>query len=397
MVGRQLLMHDALENKTYLVATSTSAQDSKFASLQHVRATLHLAGWMLSPNPENNSEIFVTYIVHIDPSGSIPSRLLKLVSTQTPLCIAGVYDYLNTHGTPMDMKIKCVEGVDDGGFVTLSKLDQSFVSESGAFQGSLLVINSKEKSDAESSLASASSLVVELNVCKYMYPGGVDLEISAMYRGNSNSTPTAVPLDTIINVQVGYNEKDIKLTVVNPAQLEYGGEYIISIKGTKGKRTSQRVFTLNGQPIAREETKAAEIAVVVDSMQSHKQRQLVSPTSEAPALASSLLPTTPGSCSNINSITFRDTRMLTKNTCTTTSLAPPSFPPHQHSRLIENVRQRMMHNILEFPPVEDTEKLSVSIADDGIIRADRVFRNVEDPSRFAESLFSAIQCQNSRR
>lgn len=65
----------------------------------HVRGTLEVAGWIFRPGEEPNT-VDATYIVKVDPAGSIPSSVVAMVATETPLCVAKVRDYMKAHGFP---------------------------------------------------------------------------------------------------------------------------------------------------------------------------------------------------------------------------------------------------------------------------------------------------------
>ncbi|KAI9349850.1 hypothetical protein DFJ73DRAFT_932611 [Zopfochytrium polystomum] len=63
-----------------------------------VRGNLAIAAWILRERAGAGGGIDATYIVDIDPRGNIPTSLVKLVQTQSPLCIAEVSRYLNSRG-----------------------------------------------------------------------------------------------------------------------------------------------------------------------------------------------------------------------------------------------------------------------------------------------------------
>ncbi|KAJ3249711.1 hypothetical protein HDU77_007543 [Chytriomyces hyalinus] len=81
------------------VATSVTDDGDAFpksGASGRVRAELTFAGWMLRASSGANVE--AVYMVQVDPKGTIPSSIVKLVQTQTPLAIARVSEYLNKHG-----------------------------------------------------------------------------------------------------------------------------------------------------------------------------------------------------------------------------------------------------------------------------------------------------------
>ncbi|KAJ3317259.1 hypothetical protein HDU76_001265 [Blyttiomyces sp. JEL0837] len=82
---------------TYLI--QTSVEDSRVPTTKdRVRATLHGAGWILTPTASGDIE--VVYIAHADPSGTLPAALVRMVSADTPACAGTVLDYLNKKGVP---------------------------------------------------------------------------------------------------------------------------------------------------------------------------------------------------------------------------------------------------------------------------------------------------------
>ncbi|KAJ3215686.1 hypothetical protein HK099_006245 [Clydaea vesicula] len=101
--GRDLFIHQRIfyedDDTTFLIQTSVPHTVDHAPTTSHVRAHLYLAGWKIKKISSNKLDI--KYVVHIDPKGTIPSRLMKMVSTQTPLCVAGVIDYIHSHGFPM--------------------------------------------------------------------------------------------------------------------------------------------------------------------------------------------------------------------------------------------------------------------------------------------------------
>ncbi|KAI8593252.1 hypothetical protein BDZ88DRAFT_391166, partial [Geranomyces variabilis] len=99
--GLQVTIFDARSATTYVVATSVvdalAPVDPK-----RVRAELTVAGWIVKPAPEGG--VAVTYVVKVDPRGSIPGAIVKAVSIQTPLCVAEVLKYLRANGAPPAVK-----------------------------------------------------------------------------------------------------------------------------------------------------------------------------------------------------------------------------------------------------------------------------------------------------
>ncbi|KAI8924030.1 hypothetical protein BC831DRAFT_513675 [Entophlyctis helioformis] len=79
---------------TKVIYNSSSVHDSKGPPdglNGRVRGELLVAGWILA---RVQYGIKASYIVHVDPKGSVPSTLIKMVQQQTPMCIANVAKYL---------------------------------------------------------------------------------------------------------------------------------------------------------------------------------------------------------------------------------------------------------------------------------------------------------------
>ncbi|KAJ3231713.1 hypothetical protein HDU81_003556 [Chytriomyces hyalinus] len=90
---RRVSRHEAV-----FVATSVTDGDAfpKAGASGRVRADLTFAGWML--RVIGGKAVEAVYMVQVDPKGTIPSSIVKLVQTQTPLAIARVSEYLTKHG-----------------------------------------------------------------------------------------------------------------------------------------------------------------------------------------------------------------------------------------------------------------------------------------------------------
>ncbi|KAI9007251.1 hypothetical protein BC832DRAFT_530767, partial [Gaertneriomyces semiglobifer] len=91
----------------HLRLIGTSIEDDPVAppvNKAHVRAYVDLAAWDLqvvrSGLPSGKNSIRITHIIQFDPRGWIPGGLLKAVSTQLPMSVAAVMEYLTLHGPP---------------------------------------------------------------------------------------------------------------------------------------------------------------------------------------------------------------------------------------------------------------------------------------------------------
>ncbi|KAI9332874.1 hypothetical protein DFJ73DRAFT_854971 [Zopfochytrium polystomum] len=68
----------------------TSVEDSRTPLVNgRVRGHLTVAAWILK-KVDNGTE--VVYITHVNPNGTVPGTLLKLVATETPACAGGLYE-----------------------------------------------------------------------------------------------------------------------------------------------------------------------------------------------------------------------------------------------------------------------------------------------------------------
>ncbi|KAJ3081099.1 hypothetical protein HDU99_006576, partial [Rhizoclosmatium hyalinum] len=63
-----------------------------------VRAQLDFSGWILRQLDSSNKKIETIYIAQVDPKGTLPSSLVKLVQNGTPLLISSIQSYLETNG-----------------------------------------------------------------------------------------------------------------------------------------------------------------------------------------------------------------------------------------------------------------------------------------------------------
>ncbi|KAI8921369.1 hypothetical protein DFJ77DRAFT_414979, partial [Powellomyces hirtus] len=85
------LTHFDPDGTIYYTATSVVDRASPTDS-KRVRAHLTVAGWIIKPLPQGG--VAVTYIVQVDIKGNVPSSIIKVIQTQTPLCIAEIFKYI---------------------------------------------------------------------------------------------------------------------------------------------------------------------------------------------------------------------------------------------------------------------------------------------------------------
>ncbi|KAJ3058045.1 hypothetical protein HK102_010718, partial [Quaeritorhiza haematococci] len=170
--GLQATVYDAPRSTTYLLATSVTdplvPTDSK-----RVRADLGIAGWIIKADKsDSKTTITVTYIVKIDAKGSIPSALIRLLSTQTPLCIASVRSYLESYGVPPTVKILGNTG--EG--LKCSLKSEAFTHKTGTLDFEYHI----EAAPGDSVQRNVTGLagLVEVNIDPKMYPFGADIRIT---------------------------------------------------------------------------------------------------------------------------------------------------------------------------------------------------------------------------
>ncbi|KAI8853867.1 hypothetical protein BC829DRAFT_439656 [Chytridium lagenaria] len=84
------------DNSVWFVQTSVT--DPRLTEVKgRVRGHVTVAVWVIQPAPDGWD---VTYIAHVDPAGTLPVALVKLVSSETPSCVGTVLDYLEKKGVP---------------------------------------------------------------------------------------------------------------------------------------------------------------------------------------------------------------------------------------------------------------------------------------------------------
>ncbi|KAJ3111206.1 hypothetical protein HDU96_005906 [Phlyctochytrium bullatum] len=79
----------------------TSVDDDRHPEVKgRVRGKLFVAVWVLKPAEAGGWD--VTYITHVDPAGTLPAALVRLVSAETPSCVGTAAAYLNEKGVPKE-------------------------------------------------------------------------------------------------------------------------------------------------------------------------------------------------------------------------------------------------------------------------------------------------------
>ncbi|KAI9209294.1 uncharacterized protein BJ171DRAFT_112740 [Polychytrium aggregatum] len=125
---------DAASQSAYIV--STSVDPSQLSEIEQaiytpyhqkskdsgfVRADLKLNGWILRRRDDG---VAATYILDVDVKGSIPQSILRMIQTQSPMCILGISQYLGSHG-PLPFLLRSHDALLPHRPVQLKKVSQS--------------------------------------------------------------------------------------------------------------------------------------------------------------------------------------------------------------------------------------------------------------------------------
>lgn len=91
--GSITILQKSVENEEYLPDAGSYAKS-------RTRATVELSGWILKPKGEDTE---VTYIVKVRLNGNIPTSVVSMLATETPMCVGRVRDvYYSTGFAPHD-------------------------------------------------------------------------------------------------------------------------------------------------------------------------------------------------------------------------------------------------------------------------------------------------------
>lgn len=222
LCGLQVTIFDARSSTTYIVATSV-VDPLVPINPKRVRAELTVAGWVLQPATSGQGTS-ITYIVKIDPKGSIPSAIVKAVSIQTPLGVAEVLKYLRTHGSPPAAKVLGNTG--EGIKLVVGK--DHFDHKNSSFELEYTVTSEGDPAN-HTGLAG----LVELQIDTKMYPSGVDLEIPAK------------TVQDYLTVKSSPDGKFVRL-YMNFHKVRAAGTVQVSAKVVKKKKGAKGEFTVNG-------------------------------------------------------------------------------------------------------------------------------------------------------
>ncbi|KAJ3074835.1 hypothetical protein HDU98_010104 [Podochytrium sp. JEL0797] len=76
-----------------------------------VRAQLDFAGWILKASTKLGG-VEAVYLVQVDPKGTLPTAIVRMVQNQTPLAISNISQYLATNGPiPFVLQVPAIESL----------------------------------------------------------------------------------------------------------------------------------------------------------------------------------------------------------------------------------------------------------------------------------------------
>ncbi|CAG8464118.1 21248_t:CDS:2 [Cetraspora pellucida] len=191
---------------------TTSIVDPKIPeNKKYVRAELSLAGWELRPvydSVGNRIAIDVKYIVDTDIKlESVPTRILKSISMQTPMCVAKIDELLKKIGFPPYIR-----------HTTGTIIEEEFNTKD--FQYDLTLSNTEEER------------ITELRTSNKMYPNGFNISTKPEnVKVELNSDDSGV---VCIIVPVDINAEKLQITIVKntskDVQITCNGNQILSMK-----------------------------------------------------------------------------------------------------------------------------------------------------------------------
>ncbi|KAJ3161788.1 hypothetical protein HDU86_006559 [Geranomyces michiganensis] len=240
--GLQVTIFDARSATTYVVATSVVDALAPIDP-KRVRAELTVAGWIVKAAPEGG--VAVTYVVKVDPKGSLPGAIVKAVSIQTPLCVAEVLKYLRSNGAPPAVKVLGNTG--EGVKVVVTR--DAFDPRSATYDFGYGITAGKDalNNGAATTMTKTAGLV-EVTIDPRTYPAGADVQISA-------------PAD-LIAVKSTPDRRFLRLYVDAKKLLTTAdGKAVVAVKLTKRKGQGPVVFTANGAAVAADDNAAVMVAV----------------------------------------------------------------------------------------------------------------------------------------
>ncbi|CAG8480234.1 9481_t:CDS:2, partial [Racocetra fulgida] len=212
-LGARKFMIDRDPDGTVWFAT-TSIVDPKIPeNKKYVRAELILAGWELRPvyaSAGNRIAVDVKYIVDTDIKlESIPTRILKSISMQTPMCVAKIDELMKKIGFPPYVL-----------YTTGTIIEEGFNPES--YQYDSTILNTEEKR------------ITELRISNKMYPNGFNISI--------------IPKE--VKVDLNPDDKEI-IRIVVPVDINAEKLQIKLVKNTSNDQ-----ITCNGKRISKMKSKS---------------------------------------------------------------------------------------------------------------------------------------------
>ncbi|CAG8624890.1 10874_t:CDS:2, partial [Gigaspora rosea] len=218
--GRDLITIGTIERDPatgtiWVADTSVDFPENK----KYVRANLAVAGWEFRPNfnGEKIISVDVKYIVDIDLKlNSVPQSILKMVSMQTPLCIAKINDSLQKIGFPPYI-------LNTSGIIKNSEFNIK------TFQYDVTI---------------NEGTITELRTSKKMYPNGFHLSVQP------ENAKIELPLNgnEIVRITVPNDTETLHIKIMNNIE---GTQNIF--KGKKGA-TSKDIEPISTSPLEKFES-----------------------------------------------------------------------------------------------------------------------------------------------
>ncbi|KAJ3414051.1 hypothetical protein HDV05_007176 [Chytridiales sp. JEL 0842] len=165
--------------KLIYVATSVNDPTAPSEGRGRVRAHLTVAGWILRQRKEGGIE--ASYIVQVDPKGTVPSALtalVKLIQTQTPQCIFEVSKYLVRAG-PIPFIVRDNEAVGPGS-------DVSLMLEEYDPQTSIYTLDLTIRTTSPSTTTDSRRGVVSVALPRNVFSSGADINVMVTPAGGAD-------------------------------------------------------------------------------------------------------------------------------------------------------------------------------------------------------------------
>ncbi|CAG8588046.1 3423_t:CDS:2, partial [Dentiscutata heterogama] len=247
-----------------------SIVDSKIPeNKKYVRAELNLAGWELRPvydSAGNRIAVDIKYIVDIDIKlDSVPSRVLKSISMQTPMCVVKIDELLKNIGFPPYIR-----------YTTGEIIHEEFNTDN--FQYDLILTNNGEEKG-----------ITELRTSNKMYSNGLNISIR----------PTDVKVDLhpndsgvfCITVPAGINAKELSILITKntsrEVQITYNGSKLLR-PIYKNENGDNKLTTASVSKIDVQSKRTREVPQVHQDQQISKQVDIQPNTSKKISLSTEI-------------------------------------------------------------------------------------------------------------